>query len=128
MSHSRHVLCSSSFTYPASFLKKSGSSCFRGSDGCSGRNSVWMTNSAALFAHSIQFLSSTVIVMMSSMNPSIDAYMAVVSTARGPPLKSDLPNVVYFTLGVRIYVVSLDPLCPKILTMVDDFLGILLLH
>ena len=68
---------------PTSFLKESGLSCFRGSDGCSGRNSVWMTNRAAIFARSIQCSSSTVMVMMLSMNPSIDASVAVMSTAKG---------------------------------------------
>ena len=78
-----HVLCSASFPYPASLLKESGSSRFRGYDGCSGRNSVWMTNRAALFARSIQFSSLTVMVVMSPMNPSVDASMAVLSTSRG---------------------------------------------
>ena len=41
-----------------------------------------MTSSAAIFVHSIQCLSSTVMVMMSSLNPSIDASVAVMSTAR----------------------------------------------
>ena len=67
---------------PASFLNASGSSCFRGSDGCSGRNSVWMTNRAALFERSIQCLSSTVMVMMSLMKPYIDASVDVISTAK----------------------------------------------
>ena len=83
MSHPRHVLCSASSPYPASFLKDSGSSRFRGSDGCSGQNSVWMTNRAALFARSIQCLSSTVMVMMSLMKPSIDTSVAVISTSKG---------------------------------------------
>ena len=42
-----------------------------------------MTNRAALFARSIQCSSSTVMVMMSLMNPSIDASVAVMSTAMG---------------------------------------------
>ena len=82
MSYCRHILCSASFTYPASFLKESGSSRFRGSYGYSGRNSVWMTNIAALFARSIQCFPSTIMVMMSSMNPSIGASVAVMSTSR----------------------------------------------
>ena len=40
-----------------------------------------MTNRAALFARSIQCLSSTVIVMISSMKPSIDASVAMIYTA-----------------------------------------------
>ena len=55
----------------------------RGYGGCSGRNSVCMTNRAALLAHSIQCSPSTVMVMMSSMNPSIDASVAVMPTTRG---------------------------------------------
>ena len=80
MSQPRHVFCSASCPSPASFLNESGSFRFRGSDGCSGRNSVWMTNRAALFAWSIQWSSSIVMVMMSSMKSSIDASVAVIST------------------------------------------------
>ena len=83
MSYPRHVLCLASCPYPASFLKESGSSCFRGYDACSGRNSVWMTNRAAFFAQFIQCLSSNVMVIMSSMKPSIDALVALISTAKG---------------------------------------------
>ena len=83
MSHLRHVLCLARCCFPPSFLKESGSSHFRGSDGCSGQNSVCMTNRAALFVRSIQCLSSTVMAMMSLMNPSIDASVAVMSTAKG---------------------------------------------
>ena len=49
MSHPSHNLCLASCTSPASFLKESVSSHLRGSDGCSGQKSVWMTNRAALF-------------------------------------------------------------------------------
>ena len=42
-----------------------------------------MSNRAALFPRSIQCLSSTVMVMMSSMNPSIDASLDFMSTAKG---------------------------------------------
>ena len=83
MSQPRHVFFLASCPSPAILPKESGSSCFRGSDGFSGRNSVWMTNRAALFAQSIQCLSSTVMVMMPSMKPSIDASVAVISTAEG---------------------------------------------
>ena len=82
MSHPRHILCSDSFPSSASFLKESGLSSFRGYDGCSGLNSVWMTNRAALFARSIQCLSLTVMVMMSLMKPSIDTSVAVKYTAK----------------------------------------------
>ena len=83
MSQPRNVLCSASCPSPASFLKEIGLSHFRGSEGCSGRNSAWMTNRAALFARSTQCLSSTIMVMMSLMNPSIDVSVAVMSTAKG---------------------------------------------
>ena len=71
-----------------------------------------MTNRDALFAHSIQCLPSTVVVMMSSMNPSIDDFMAVISTDRGQILQGDPMSGVYFSLGVGSYVVSLDMFCP----------------
>ena len=83
MSHPMHVLYSASFPSPKSFLRESRFSSLRGSDGCSGWNSVWMTNIDAPFFHSIQCSSSTVMVMMSSMKPSIDASAAVMYTARG---------------------------------------------
>ena len=78
----RGIFCSAGCLYPINLLNESGSSCFRGSDGCSGRNSVCMTNRAALFAGSIHWASSTVMVLMSSMNPSIDAPVAMISTAK----------------------------------------------
>ena len=68
---------------PASFLNDIGSYHLRGSDGCSGWKSVWITNKASLFAQYIQFLSSTIIVIMSSMNPCIDASVSVMSTDKG---------------------------------------------
>ena len=68
---------------PASFLNKSGSSYFRGSYGYSGRNSVWMTKRAAIFARSIKCLPSTVMVMISLMKPSIGASVAVIFTSEG---------------------------------------------
>ena len=83
MSHPSHVLCSAIFPSPASFLKYSGLSSIRGSDVCIVRKSVWFTNRAAHFARSIQCSSSTVMVMMSSMNPSICASVAVMSTNKG---------------------------------------------
>ena len=42
-----------------------------------------MTNRAALFPRSIQCFSSTVMVMMLSVNPYIDSYVAMMSTSRG---------------------------------------------
>ena len=83
MYHRRHVLCSASCSSPASLLKESGLSCFRVYDGCSGRNSAWMTKRAALFVQSVQCLSSAVMVMMSLMNPFIHTSVAVISTDQG---------------------------------------------
>ena len=83
MSQPRHVFCSEIFPSADSFLNESGSSCFRGSDECSGWNSVFMTNRAVLFARSIQCLSSTVMVMVSLINSFIDNSVAVISTAKG---------------------------------------------
>ena len=97
MSHPRHVLWLVSCPSPISFLKESGSSHFRGYDGCSGRNSVWMTNRAALFALSIQCYSLTIMVMMSSMNPYIDEYVAVMSTANGSAVTIWLAEFCLFT-------------------------------
>ena len=81
MSHPMHALCSASCPSPASSLKGSEWSCFRGYHDCSGRKNVWMTNRVAQFARSIQCSSLTVMVMMLSMNPSIDASVAVMYTA-----------------------------------------------
>ena len=83
MSHTRQVLRSARFPSPVSFLRECGLSRFSGSDACSGCNSVWMTNKAALFTRSIQYLLSTVMITMLSMNPSIDDYLASMFTARG---------------------------------------------
>ena len=101
MSHPMHVLCSDSCSTPVSFLKESGSSRFRGSDGCSGRDSVWMTNRDALFARSIQCLPSTVMVMMSSMNPSIDASVAVISTSKGSAVAIWLADCCLYSFGSK---------------------------
>ena len=49
-----------------------------------------MTNIATFFACSIQCLSSTIMVMMSSMKPSIDDSMDVISTDRGATLQDGL--------------------------------------
>ena len=75
-----------------------------------------MTNSAALFAHSIQFLSSTVIVMTSSMNPSIDAYMDVVSTARGSDFESWFSKCCLFYFGSK-------DLCGEFRSSVSQYLS-----
>ena len=72
-----------SYPFPAIFLKESVSSRFRGSDDCSGRKSVWMTNIAALFFQSIKFSSSTVMVIILLMNPPIDVSVYVIFTAKG---------------------------------------------
>ena len=101
MSHPRNFLCLDSFPSPVSFLKKSRLSSFRGSDGCSGRNSVWMNNRAARFARSIQCLSSTVMVMMLLMNPSVDASVVVMSTANGSAVARCLTDCCLFSCGSK---------------------------
>ena len=82
MSHPRQVLSLTIFLSPASFLREGGSSNPSGSYACSGPNSVHTTNKAALFACSIQYLSCTVMIIMLSMNPSIDASLDLMFTAR----------------------------------------------
>ena len=68
-------------------------------------------------------------VMMYSMSPSIYAYMAVMSTARGVLFfKYFIPAVVYPPLELMICAVSLNPLCTKICPGVDRFLGVLPFH
>ena len=88
MFHPRYDFCLDSCPFPASFLKESGLSVFRGYDGYSGRNSVWMTNKAAVFARSTHCLSLTVFVMMLLMKPYIDASDDVISTAKGVPINN----------------------------------------
>ena len=101
VSYPRHVFGSASCPYLVSFLKESGSSCFRGSDGCSGQKSVWMTHRASLFARSIQCFSSTVMVIMSSMNPSIDASVAVMSTAKESTVVRELVGCCLSSCGSK---------------------------
>ena len=72
-----------SFPSLASFLRESRLSCSSGSDAFSGSNHVWMTNTAAVFARFIQYLLSTVMVIILLMNPSIDASLASMLSARG---------------------------------------------
>ena len=93
--------CSASCPSPASFLKDGGSSRFRGSDGYSGRNIVWMTNRAAIFAQFIQCSSSTVMVMIFTMKPSIDASVAVVSTSKGSDVTIWLAYFWFFSCGSK---------------------------
>ena len=64
-----------------------------------------MTNRAALFALYIPCLSSTVILLVLLMNPSIDTSMDVMSTDRGPLLRGYPLNDVYSPPGVGSYVV-----------------------
>ena len=101
MSQPRHVFCSAGCPSPASFLNASGSSSFRGSNGCSGQNSVWMTNRAALFERYIQWSSSTVMVMMSSMKTSIDASVAMISTAKGSAFTIWLADCCFYSGGSK---------------------------
>ena len=101
MSHPMNILCSASCPPTASLLSESGSSRFRDLDGCSGRNSVWMTNRAALFARSIQCSSSTVMVMMSLINPCIDDYLDVMYTAKGSAVARWLVNCGFSSCGSK---------------------------
>ena len=101
MSQPRHVFCSDSCPSPATFLNESGSSRFRGSDGCRGRNSVWMTNRAVLLARSIQCSSSTVMVTVSLMKPSIDASVTVISTAKGSVVARWLADLCFSYCGSK---------------------------
>ena len=128
MSHPRHVLCSASCPSPASFLKEIGSSSFRGSDGCSGRKSVWMTDRAALFAQSIKCLTSTVMVMMSLIDWSTMPLWLWFPLLRGMPLQDGLMTAIYCPVVVMIGVVSLGHMCPRINPGVDYLLGLLTLH
>ena len=76
MSQPRQVLRSASCPYPTRLWSERGSSCFRGSYGYSGLNMVCMTNNAKFLMHFTQTGSSMVMMMMSSMNPYIDASFA----------------------------------------------------
>ena len=82
-----------------------------------------MTNRAALFAQSIQCSSSTVMVMISSMKPSMDDSLAVIYTDKGSAVAICLLTAVSPPVGVRIGVASLDHMCPRIHPGVDRFLG-----
>ena len=76
MSQPRHVLRLASWTSPTSLRSERGSYHFRGFLGCQGLNMVWMINKAAFSAHSTQCGLPMVMVMMSSMNTSIEASFA----------------------------------------------------
>ena len=106
MYHPRHVFRLASFPSPPIFLRES--ELFHSSvlDACSGRNSVWMTNKAALFARSIQYLSSSVMLMMLLMNPSINASLTSMFTARGSDFQDNTMIRVYPPLVVGSCVVS----------------------
>ena len=60
-----------------------------------------MTNRAALFARSIQWSSSTVMVMMSSKKPSIDASVAMISTAKGSDFARWLADCGFSSVGSK---------------------------
>ena len=106
ISHPRNVLCSASCPSPVIFLKDSGSSNFRGSDVCSGRKSVWMTNRATIFERFIQCSSLTVMVMMSSINPYIYAYVAVMSTDKGYANRIWLVECCLSSCGIKYWCVE----------------------
>ena len=65
-----------------------------------------MTNKAALFARSIQYLSNSVMVMMLLMNPSIDVSLTSMFTARGSDFQDNTMIRVYPPLVVGSCVVS----------------------
>ena len=73
MSHPIQTLGLSSGTSPESFHSERVSYCFVGLWVCSGLNMVWMTNMALFLTRSTQHGSSRVMVMISFMNPSIEA-------------------------------------------------------
>ena len=60
-----------------------------------------MTNIAALFAQSIQYFSSTVMVMMSLMNPYIDASVSVISTTKGSSVSICLAEFCFSSCGSK---------------------------
>ena len=60
-----------------------------------------MTNRASLFARSIQCLSSTVMVMIALMNPSIDASVAVISIANGSAVARCIYDCFFFSYGSK---------------------------
>ena len=61
-----------------------------------------MNNRAALFTCSIQCLSSTVMVTIFSMNPSIDASVSVISTARGSDFARCFDNCSFSSFGSKV--------------------------
>ena len=101
MSNTRHVFVRIVVPPPSIFFKKSRSSRFRGSDGCTGQESVWITNRAALFARSIQGFSSTIMVMMPLNNPYIVAYEAVMFTAKGSSIVIWLVDCCFSSCGSK---------------------------
>ena len=52
MSHPSHVLRLEIQLYPERLRSERGSSCFKGSEDCSGLNMAWMTNKAKFLARS----------------------------------------------------------------------------
>ena len=60
-----------------------------------------MTNRAALFARSIQCLSSTVMVMMLLINSFIDASMDVMSTSKGSGVSIWLVGCCLYSCGSK---------------------------
>ena len=77
----RHVLHSESRPSSVSLRSKRGLYCFSVSEEYSSLNMVWMKNKAAFLARPTHLGLSMMMVMMSSMNKSIDASFALISTA-----------------------------------------------
>ena len=80
--------------------------------------SVWMNNKTALFAQSIQCLSLTIMVMMSSMKPSIDVSLTVISTAKGSAISRWLADCCFYSCGIKdrywqVYIICVPRLIPE---------------
>ena len=73
MFHPRQVLCLIRWPSPASLRSERRLYRFRGLSDFRGLNMVWMINKSAFLAISTQYWSSIVMVMISWMNPSIEA-------------------------------------------------------
>ena len=81
MLQTRHVLHSTNQPFTDSLRSERGSSCFSGSEDCSGLNMVWFTNNAEFLVHSNQIGSSMVMGMILLMNPYVEASLYFMSTA-----------------------------------------------
>ena len=101
MSQPIQVLRSSSRTSTVSLRSEKGLYIFRGSLECSSLNMVCMTNKAAFLARSTQHGSEMVMVIMSLMNPSIEASFDSILIARWYALTSESEAGRYSSLGSK---------------------------